>query len=166
MVIAEDELFQCFSSEDEEEPAVCITTTNKKGTKKKRRKKKVKRNLLRDIRPINERAACEAFLRNPTVNPVFIYASRARCKKAVSAPVCTALMKEAQLVLKRVLDVFDTEEELLTATEGPVLDSEAQVLHIVDEWLKRHELSEQITVEFNPSMLAAASMKGDGILQM
>jgi len=144
-------------SSSEEEPTVSSATN---GKRKKRRRKKKKRNMLRDITPLNMREAKEAFLADPSVNPMFVYTDSKRCKKACrKSEVCTALLADAIIVLDRVLAKFSSEEALLAETEGSMIETEEQVLEIVNDWLIKHQLEHKITVKFSGTMLAPASMK-------
>ena len=117
----DDDMVQLSS--DEEIPA---SATNVK--RKKRRRRKKKRNLLRDITPLNMKEAREAFLADPSVNPLFLYSDSKRCNKACrKSEVCSVLLEEAITVLERVLDKFGCEETLLSKTEGSMIETEEQV---------------------------------------
>ncbi|OWF52391.1 uncharacterized protein KIAA0895-like [Mizuhopecten yessoensis] len=121
------------------------------------RRKKV--SLLAAIKPANEKAEKERFLRAKCqYNPYFIYKFPADAEVLERVSMASdKLLPQAILIMERAIDQYGCYENFEAETGGQII-SRGQINNLVQRYLKKEDIEREIVVNLTEELLSRGSM--------
>ncbi|XP_033752755.1 uncharacterized protein KIAA0895-like [Pecten maximus] len=121
------------------------------------RRKKIP--LLAAIKPANEKAEKERFLRAKCqYNPYFIYKFPADAEVLERVSVASdKFIPQAILIMERAIDQYGSYENFETETGGQII-SRGQINNLVQRYLKKEDIEKEIVVNLTEELLSRGSM--------
>lgn len=121
------------------------------------RRKKIP--LLAAIKPANEKAEKERFLRAKCqYNPYFTYKFPADAEVLEKVSVASdKLIPQAILIMERAIDQYGSYENFEAETGGQII-SRGQINNLVQRYLRKEEIEKEIVVNLTEELLSRGSM--------
>ncbi|XP_060074501.1 putative tyrosine carboxypeptidase MATCAP2 [Ylistrum balloti] len=121
------------------------------------RRKKIP--LLAAIKPANEKAEKERFLRAKCqYNPYFIYKFPADAEVLERVSVASdKFLPQAILIMERAIDQYGSYENFEADTGGQII-SRGQINNLVQRYLKKEDIEKEIVVNLTEELLSRGSM--------